>query len=480
LAVLASAALFALAACGGGATATPAVTAAPSAAPAATAAAGGNEVTVATSASDGKYLAGKDGLALYIFKNDSGSTSSCYEGCATAWPPLLVGAGEAATGGDGVGGTFGTTARTDGTTQVTYNARPLLSADTKAGDTTARASMGLVPRRPEPPGTAAAGSSRLRGGRPPAACPKRTDASASGRHPFANVFVQFPPATRRSWHRVARSRGDRCRTAAGGGPCSPSSSAGRSWSAGAPSRHATGHTSRRWRRAVATPAASPQVGSAAAMTIAVPFIGGNRAFNGSPTRASADGSIGNLFITRRCIGATSTRAVPDWPTDSRHQRRGQTITCRLADDVPRRDAGHRRRCRLQYPSSDDHGIFPNADLVGIKALDADGRVPARGPVIRRLGPPRRRDRSEASSGTVRRHPLEGLCRSGPSGRGGRRHLTVLEADAPDCLPRCPGRAILREAGVDRGSPSSRPRAGEPTQLPRAPALMIETFCDQPA
>ena len=137
VAVLASAALLALAACGGGATATPAVTAAPSATPASTPAAGGNEVTVATSASDGTYLAGKDGLALYIFKNDSGSTSSCYEDCATAWPPFLLGAGETTTAGEGVGGTFGTTARTDGTTQVTYNGAPLyyFGADTKAGDT---------------------------------------------------------------------------------------------------------------------------------------------------------------------------------------------------------------------------------------------------------------------------------------------------------------------------------------------------------
>ncbi len=145
VAVLASAALLALAACGGGATPTPAVTAAPSATPAATAAAGGNEVTVATSASDGKYLAGKDGLALYTFKNDSGSTSSCYEGCATAWPPLLVGAGETATGGDGVSGTFGTTARTDGTTQVTYKGAPLyyFGGDKKAGDTTGQGLNGV-------------------------------------------------------------------------------------------------------------------------------------------------------------------------------------------------------------------------------------------------------------------------------------------------------------------------------------------------
>jgi predicted lipoprotein with Yx(FWY)xxD motif len=145
LAVLAAAALFAVAACGGGATPTPAVTAAPSATPAASASADEYQVTVATSASAGNYLAGKDGLALYVFKKDTGTTSSCYDACATAWPPFVVGAGEGATAGDGVTGTFGTTARTDGTAQVTYNGAPLyyFAADTKAGDTSGQGLNGV-------------------------------------------------------------------------------------------------------------------------------------------------------------------------------------------------------------------------------------------------------------------------------------------------------------------------------------------------
>jgi predicted lipoprotein with Yx(FWY)xxD motif len=146
LAAIGAGVLFAVAACGGAASSAPtaapsaapsvAPSTAPSAAPGATASADEYEVTAATSASAGAYLAGADGRALYIFKKDTGTTSSCYDTCATAWPPFEVGAGEGATAGDGVTGTFGTTARTDGTTQVTYKGVPLYyySGDAKAGD----------------------------------------------------------------------------------------------------------------------------------------------------------------------------------------------------------------------------------------------------------------------------------------------------------------------------------------------------------
>lgn len=143
------------AACGAGATPTPAPTAAPptvapaSAAPSpeasasgspeasASAGAGAYVVTVATDPVAGKYLAGEDGKSLYVFKKDSGSTPSCYGGCASAWPPFTLDAGETVSGGTGVTGTFATTDRTDGTKQVTYNGAPLyyFGGDAKAGDT---------------------------------------------------------------------------------------------------------------------------------------------------------------------------------------------------------------------------------------------------------------------------------------------------------------------------------------------------------
>ena len=132
VACVAGAMLVIVAACGGAATAKPAVaTAAPTEA-------AGYEVTAATSDTAGPYLAGPNGLTLYVFKKDTGSTSSCYDECATAWPPLLLEDGETVTGGDGVGGTFATTDRTDGTKQVTYDGAPLyyFQGDKAAGDTT--------------------------------------------------------------------------------------------------------------------------------------------------------------------------------------------------------------------------------------------------------------------------------------------------------------------------------------------------------
>jgi predicted lipoprotein with Yx(FWY)xxD motif len=153
LTVLGASVVLLLAACGGGAGAgatTPAATTAsgggyaqPSAAPATTG--GANTVTAATSPTDGTYLAGKDGLALYVFKKDTGTTSSCYDACAASWPPFTVPAGESATGGEGVSGAFAVTTRTDGTTQVTYNGAPLyyFAGDKKAGDTNGQGLNGV-------------------------------------------------------------------------------------------------------------------------------------------------------------------------------------------------------------------------------------------------------------------------------------------------------------------------------------------------
>lgn len=151
LAALAAGVIVVVAACGGGATASPAATkgpatpapstvpsVAPSSSPAPSEGVDEFEVTVATSATAGKYLAGENGITLYIFKKDTGPTSTCYDDCATAWPPFVVTAGDKVKGEDGVTGTFATTDRTDGTKQVTYNGAPLyyFQGDKAAGDTT--------------------------------------------------------------------------------------------------------------------------------------------------------------------------------------------------------------------------------------------------------------------------------------------------------------------------------------------------------
>jgi predicted lipoprotein with Yx(FWY)xxD motif/plastocyanin len=82
------------------------------------------------------FLVDAKGMTLYLFLNDTPNTSNCYDACAQNWPPLLVTGSPVA--GDGLDGAkLGTTARTDGTTQVTYNGWPLyyFAADKLAGDT---------------------------------------------------------------------------------------------------------------------------------------------------------------------------------------------------------------------------------------------------------------------------------------------------------------------------------------------------------
>ncbi len=63
-------------------------------------------------------------MTLYLFTKDTPNTSVCYDKCATAWPPLLTTGAPA--GGEGVDASMlGTTTRTDGSVQVTYNGWPL-------------------------------------------------------------------------------------------------------------------------------------------------------------------------------------------------------------------------------------------------------------------------------------------------------------------------------------------------------------------
>jgi predicted lipoprotein with Yx(FWY)xxD motif len=87
----------------------------------------GKTVTVTThQTSRGKVLAAANGHSLYMFSGDKGGKSSCNGTCASAWPPVRTGAHAAAARGSGVNSTLlGTTRRSDGTLQVTYNKHPL-------------------------------------------------------------------------------------------------------------------------------------------------------------------------------------------------------------------------------------------------------------------------------------------------------------------------------------------------------------------
>jgi predicted lipoprotein with Yx(FWY)xxD motif len=98
---------------------------------------GGAVVNVGQNAALGSFLVDSKGMTLYIYTKDAPNTSYCYDSCAGYWPPLLT-TGTPVAGAGLTSSLLGTTKRTDGTTQVTYNGWPLYYyvSDKAAGDTT--------------------------------------------------------------------------------------------------------------------------------------------------------------------------------------------------------------------------------------------------------------------------------------------------------------------------------------------------------
>jgi predicted lipoprotein with Yx(FWY)xxD motif len=99
--------------------------------------ASGQTATVGTAhvGSLGTILIDSQGRTLYLFAKDSGTKSACSGACATAWPPLRD-SGKP-TAGTGLNASLlGTTPRSDGNPQVTYNGHPLYTfvMDQKPGD----------------------------------------------------------------------------------------------------------------------------------------------------------------------------------------------------------------------------------------------------------------------------------------------------------------------------------------------------------
>ena len=97
----------------------------------------GNAATVGVASTDlGKVLVDSRGRTLYLFAADKGTTSACSGACATAWPPLRA-SGKPLAGTGTQASLLGTTKRSDGKPQVTYNGHPLYGyvGDQKAGDT---------------------------------------------------------------------------------------------------------------------------------------------------------------------------------------------------------------------------------------------------------------------------------------------------------------------------------------------------------
>jgi predicted lipoprotein with Yx(FWY)xxD motif len=113
---------------------------APPSAPAATPAATGTAINLG-STKLGQVLVDSNGLTVYLFLADKGVASSCNSAaCVQYWPPVLT-TGAPLAGSGVTGSLLGTTARADGTTQVTYAGHPLYRFlnDKAAGDTTGQA-----------------------------------------------------------------------------------------------------------------------------------------------------------------------------------------------------------------------------------------------------------------------------------------------------------------------------------------------------
>ena len=115
------------------------------AAPAPPRTASGGPATVGVATTDlGKILVDSTGRTVYLFKKDTGTKSACSGACASAWPPVR--ASGKPTVGDGADASLvGTTTRSDGKPQVTYNGQPLYhyAGDEKPGATNGQGLTGF-------------------------------------------------------------------------------------------------------------------------------------------------------------------------------------------------------------------------------------------------------------------------------------------------------------------------------------------------
>jgi predicted lipoprotein with Yx(FWY)xxD motif len=98
---------------------------------------GGGSGTIASAevGGVGTVLVDSEGMTVYLFTPDEGTTSTCYGGCEAAWPPVVA-EGQPTAGEGASSSALGTTKRKDGTMQVTYNGHPLytFSGDTAPGE----------------------------------------------------------------------------------------------------------------------------------------------------------------------------------------------------------------------------------------------------------------------------------------------------------------------------------------------------------
>jgi predicted lipoprotein with Yx(FWY)xxD motif len=99
--------------------------------------ANGKPATVGvTNSGLGNILVNSQGRTLYMFQKDMGTRSECTGACTANWPPLRAN-GKPTVGSGLKASSIGTTMRSDGKPQVTYNGHPLylFIGDHKPGDT---------------------------------------------------------------------------------------------------------------------------------------------------------------------------------------------------------------------------------------------------------------------------------------------------------------------------------------------------------
>jgi predicted lipoprotein with Yx(FWY)xxD motif len=102
-------------------------------------------VSVATSTSIGHTILTDDqGMTLYRLTKDQNGTSSCFDACATAWPPVVVDAVPAESDAT-LAQNLGLSPRPDGTQQLTFKNQPLYHyvGDSQPGDTNGQGSGGV-------------------------------------------------------------------------------------------------------------------------------------------------------------------------------------------------------------------------------------------------------------------------------------------------------------------------------------------------
>jgi predicted lipoprotein with Yx(FWY)xxD motif len=131
LVVLLALGVLALAACGGSSSGGSA-----GAQPSASKAAAASGQVVSTGNTDvGTVLVDRTGKTLYAFAADSKDHSNCSGSCVQYWPPVTVAKGSPTASKD-VSATLGTTARSDGSVQLTVNGWPMYTyaGDSEAGE----------------------------------------------------------------------------------------------------------------------------------------------------------------------------------------------------------------------------------------------------------------------------------------------------------------------------------------------------------